>query len=84
MSGQKLKSDLTKSAWKMSSNIKDTVSRNIVKAANSKEIVVPREHLQKLVLLIQASVDEAFEGSLRDFQKEIDRHSDANESVKKK
>lgn len=73
MSNQKLKNDLTKSAWLMSANIKDVVAKNIVKAINTKEIIVPREYVHKLVYLIQASVDSAFEGSLRDFQKEIDK-----------
>jgi hypothetical protein len=76
MSDPKLKNDLTKSAWTMTSTIKDVVARNILKAISSKEIVVPKEYQAKLIYLVQASVDAAFESSVKQFQKDIDKSSD--------
>lgn len=73
MSRQKFKNDIIKSSWTAASNIKDVISRNIVKAVASKEVNVPREQLNKLIMLLQASVDEAFESSLKNFKKELDK-----------
>ncbi len=84
MSNLKLKNDLTKSAWTMSTTIKDVVARNLLKAISSKEIVVPREYQTKLVYLVQASVDSAFESSVKEFQKDIDKSVLAAEAAKKK
>ena len=86
MNEQKLKSDLTKSAWRLSTSIKDTVSKNIVKAVNTKEINVDKKSLHTLIYLIQASVDSAFESSVKEFQRELDTHisSLASSDAKKK
>jgi hypothetical protein len=84
MSNQKLKNDLTKSAWTLSTTIKDVVARNLLKAISSKEIVVPQEYQTKLIYLVQASVDSAFESSVKQFQKDIDKAFVANEDAKKK
>lgn len=74
MSRHKLKNELVKSSWTMAANIKDVVSRNVVRAATNKDVAIPRDQLNRLVNLIQASVDEAFEGSLKNYQKEVDKH----------
>jgi len=84
MSNQKLKNDLTKSAWTLSATIKDVVARNLLKAIGTKEIVVPKEYQTKLIYLVQASVDSAFESSVKQFQKDVDKASDAAEAAKKK
>lgn len=70
---QKFKNDIIKSSWTAAANIKDVVSRNIVRAVTGREVNVPREQLNRLVTLIQASVDEAFESSLKNFKKELDK-----------
>ena len=74
MGNQKLKNELTKSAWQISTNIKDVLARNIVKSAHNKDVVIPNEALQKVIYIMNASVDEAFEGSLKAFQKEVDKY----------
>jgi hypothetical protein len=84
MSNQKLKNDLTRSAWTLSTTIKDVVARNLLKAISNKEIVVPKEHQTKLIYLVQASVDSAFESSVKQFQKDIDKASETSEAAKKK
>lgn len=83
MSNQKLKNDLTKSAWTLSATIKDVVARNVLKAISSKEIVVPKEYQSKLIYLVQASVDAAFESSVKQFQKDIDKSLSSGDSKKK-
>lgn len=86
MSQHKLKNDLVKSSWTMAANIKDVVSRNVVRAVTNRDVAIPREQLNRLIGLIQASVDEAFEGSLKSYQKEVDKHLAANfpDDTKKK
>lgn len=88
MNSRKLKDGLTKSAWKLSASIKDTVAKNVVRAVNSKEIDFDKKQvaLQKLVYLIQASVDSAFESSVKELQREIDSYLEVNapDGAKKK
>lgn len=84
MSSLKQKNDLTKSAWNISANIKDTVLRNVLKAISNREIPLQKEYHPKLVYVIQASVDAAFEASLKEFQKDLEKHVPDNTPPSKK
>lgn len=74
MNEKDLKNNLYKSVWNMATSIKDVVVRNIVKATLSKDLNIPKESLQRLTYVVQSSVDEAFEGNLRELKNYVEKN----------
>ena len=53
-------------------SIKDLISTNLLVAVRTKNVVVDESQLSRLISVVEASADEAFQRALPRFQKTVD------------
>jgi len=67
------KQDVDKSVWQVVQHIKDTVTKNIVEATRNGNVTgVEAAALERLVLLVNKSVDQGYQASVRQLDETLD------------
>lgn len=62
---------IDKAAWSLMESIKDTVVQNVMAASNSGQLELKGEALQRLIIVLNASVEEGYHRSARVFSKSV-------------
>lgn len=65
------KDRVSKAAWTLVQGIKDVSCANVVAAVRSGKIDVKPEHLEKLLAMISASIDEGYHKGTRVFERAV-------------
>lgn len=84
MSRQNPSDKIEKASWTLVAGAKDTVTTNIMTAVNSKKLDVKQEQLERLLSLVEASIDEGYHKGSRTFLKTVsDALASADDGKKK-
>lgn len=72
MSNQKPKDKIEKASWMLLNAAKDAVTNNVTLAVRQKQLKIENDELAKLLMVIDASLQEGFQRSHKVFCREVD------------
>lgn len=73
MSTQNPREQINKASWNLVEGIKDAVSANLAAASHQAKLDVKGDVLQRLLTLVNASIEEGFHRGNRVFTKAVDK-----------
>ena len=66
------KNEVNKLVWRLVTHVKDTINQNLSKAVDRGDLKIEKDKLSNLLVLIQASADEAASRALTEFNKQVE------------
>jgi hypothetical protein len=73
MSKQNPRDQVAKAAWNLFEGVKDTIQANLTAASSSGQLDVKGETLARLLLIVNASIEEGYHRGSRVFGKAVDQ-----------
>lgn len=67
-----VKDKINKAAWNLIESIRDTTTRAVMTLVSSKQIEMKPEHLQKLITVINTTIESGFQNGTRVFERTVD------------
>lgn len=67
-----VKDKINKAAWNMIESIRDMTTRSVMTLATSQQIEIKQEDLQKLISVINTTIESGFQNGARVFERTVD------------